>query len=78
MRKFLIFILCGQSVEKSFFCRMFLKRESPWKSNWNNFDPSLTSKPTAVNCEFTNFERGIGFKAYLKIHASSSVHSILH
>ncbi|OXB68445.1 hypothetical protein ASZ78_010066 [Callipepla squamata] len=57
---------------------MFLKRESPWKFNWNNFDLSLTSKPTAVNCEFTNFERGIGFKAYLKIHASSSVHSILH
>lgn len=51
---------------KYFFCRMFLKRESPWKSNWNNFDLSLTSKPTAVNCEFTNFERGIGFKIIFK------------
>uniref|UniRef100_A0A8C3KU23 RALBP1 associated Eps domain containing 1 n=1 Tax=Chrysolophus pictus TaxID=9089 RepID=A0A8C3KU23_CHRPC len=38
----------------------------------------ISLEPTAVNCEFTNFERGIGFKAYLKIHASSSVHSILH
>uniref|UniRef100_A0A8D0KV34 RALBP1 associated Eps domain containing 1 n=2 Tax=Strigidae TaxID=30459 RepID=A0A8D0KV34_STROC len=38
----------------------------------------ISLEPTAVNCEFTNFERGIGFKAYLKIHSSSSVHSILH
>uniref|UniRef100_A0A8B9PNG6 RALBP1 associated Eps domain containing 1 n=1 Tax=Apteryx owenii TaxID=8824 RepID=A0A8B9PNG6_APTOW len=38
----------------------------------------ISLEPTAVNCEFTNFERGIGFKAYLKIHAFSSVHSILH
>uniref|UniRef100_U3KED2 RALBP1 associated Eps domain containing 1 n=1 Tax=Ficedula albicollis TaxID=59894 RepID=U3KED2_FICAL len=38
----------------------------------------ISLEPTAVNCEFTNFERGIGFKAYLNIHASSSVHSILH
>lgn len=39
-----------------------MKRESPWKSNWNSFDLSLTYKPIAVNCEFINFERGIGSK----------------
>ncbi|PNI86982.1 REPS1 isoform 18, partial [Pan troglodytes] len=35
--------------------RMFLRREFPWKFNWNNFDHSLTYKPIAVNCEHTCF-----------------------
>ncbi|KAF5920083.1 hypothetical protein HPG69_014451 [Diceros bicornis minor] len=34
---------------------MFLRREFPWKFNWNNFDHSLTYKPIAVNCEHTHF-----------------------
>uniref|UniRef100_A0AC11B9P0 RALBP1 associated Eps domain containing 1 n=1 Tax=Ovis aries TaxID=9940 RepID=A0AC11B9P0_SHEEP len=35
--------------------RMFLRREFPWKFNWNSFDHSLTYKPIAVNCEHTHF-----------------------
>lgn len=51
---------------KSFLSRMFLKREFHWRFNWNSFDPSLTYKPIAVNCELINSERGNWVKGLIK------------